>query len=330
MSILDSMGWSHSFQLAFESIRQDGWEPARVVEQHRGGYWVWAENGESSVTLAGRFRHHAPEYPAVGDWVAVQSDVIQALLPRRTVLVRAAAGKTSAMQVLAANVDVVFVMTSLNNDFNPRRLERALAIAWESGARPVVLLTKLDLCSDPTPYLERVPPGVPMHCVSSLTGKGVDLVREHLLPGITVTLLGSSGVGKSSLVNRLLGAEVQAVRAIREDDRGRHATTHRELFRVGHALMIDTPGIREVGIGNASVDDVFEEVTQFAATCRFRDCRHDAEPGCAVKTAMDPEKLRAYRKLERERSRHERRHDEKRRTVRIHREMRRLEYDSES
>jgi ribosome biogenesis GTPase len=236
---------------------------------------------------------------------------VHAVLPRASAIVRRApSDHARPTQVLAANVDVAFLMTSLNRDFNLRRLERYLAVAWESGALPVVLLSKADLIDDPDGMrlaAEAVAPGTDVIAVSAVSGVGLEAVRQHLAPGRTVVFLGSSGVGKSSLVNALAGEGLLATAAIREDDaRGRHTTTRRQLLRVGDALVIDTPGLRELALADTDgLAGAFDELDAVAATCRFSDCRHDGEPGCAVRAAiaegrLAPERLDAYRKLQRE------------------------------
>jgi len=238
--------------------------------------------------------------------------MIHAILPRRSKFSRKVAGIKTEEQVVAANVDTLFLVSGLDGDFNPRRIERYLTAAWDSGARPVVILNKLDRCADPDRCLleaQAVAMGVPVHRVSALTGTGCEALREYLRPGETVSLLGSSGVGKSTLANALLGSERQRTRDVRDDDsRGRHTTTTRELLRLpGGAILIDTPGIRALEVTGAAdgLADAFAEIAEAAEGCRFRDCRHEGEPGCAVDAAvadgrLAPERLAAYRKLERE------------------------------
>jgi ribosome biogenesis GTPase len=279
--------------------------------------------------------------PIVGDWVAARIDphgsgaTIEQLLPRRGALVRKSAGGTSTPQLLAANVDVAFLVSSLNHDWNPRRVERALAMIWESGAQPVLLLTKLDLCPDPTPQLaaaSEVALGVPVHALSVYEQRGLAVLAEYLAIGRTVALIGSSGVGKSTLVNHLLGESRTATRAIRSaDDRGRHTTTHRELFELpSGGLLIDTPGLREIGLfdAEAGIELAFEDIEQRANDCRFHDCRHGGEPGCAIAAAiangeLDRARYAAYQKLKREEAHQARRADQ--RLAQTHRvELRKL------
>lgn len=318
---LARLGWSPFFAAAFAPLAAEGVVPARVSVEHRSVYGLLTADGEAWGEVAGRLRHAAEghaDLPAVGDWVAVrmrggeERATIHAVLPRRTRFSRRRAGSEVEEQVVAANVDTVFVVTSLNRDFNPRRIERYLAMAWDSGAEPVVLLTKADLCADPAALLaeaEQVAYGVPVHLVSAADGRGVEAVRAYLGEGRTGVFLGSSGVGKSTLANRLLGAEVLATRQVREgDDKGRHTTTHRQLVVLsGGGLLLDTPGMRELQLwgGGEGVDAAFADVEALAAGCRFADCTHAAEPGCAVLRAvetgaLEAERLESWRKLLRE------------------------------
>jgi ribosome biogenesis GTPase len=320
---LEDLGWNDLFATHFAPYAEDGLIPARVVAQ-RGINRVSTGRTEFFVDLAGRFRHEldmpgaASGYPAVGDWVAVRPPtgegrgMVHAVLPRRSRFSRKVAGHRTEEQVVAANVDTLFLVSGLDGDFNPRRIERYMTAAWDSGARPVVILNKLDRCDDPERCLleaQAVAMGVPVHRVSALTGEGCEALRGYLRPGETVSLLGSSGVGKSTLINRLLGREAQRTGPIREDDaRGRHTTTHRELLAVpGGGLVIDTPGLREVQLWEADqgIESAFPDVEELAEACRFGDCRHQGEPGCAVEGAvaggeLAPARLESYRKLQRE------------------------------
>ena len=295
-------------------------QPGRVLLEERGSFTVALATGVVTTTLAGRLRHLTeidPEalHPAVGDWVAVAADgaagLIHRVLPRRSAIVRRGpADRSIPTQVLAANVDVAFLVTSLNAEFNLRRLERYVTVAWESGAVPVVLLSKADLAAD----LDRMrlaaeasAPGVDVVAVSAVSGAGLEAVRAHLGIGRTVVFLGSSGVGKSSIVNALAGETLLATASIREDDaRGRHTTTRRQLVRLKDGLVIDTPGLRELGLADGEgLAEAFDDVASIAATCRFNDCQHRTEPGCAIRAGLADGSLNrtrfdAFRKLERE------------------------------
>jgi len=343
---LEDLGWSASFEAHYSPIRELG-EPARVCAQHRDGYRVLTVSGEARATAAGRLFHEG-ELPAVGDWAVVARGAVRALLPRRAALTRRhavgrkAEERAAAAQVIASNVDTVLVVTSLNRDFSPRRLERYLAFAWEGGARPVVVLSKSDLCGDVAARVaetEAVAMGVPIVPVSALAGD-VDALAPFLVPRTTVALVGSSGVGKSTLANRLLGEERMAVQQIRtSDDTGRHTTRHRELFVLpGGALLVDTPGLRELGFVEAEdgLDAAFKDIEDLARSCRFRDCSHDSEPGCGVKGAVEEGRLPedrfgAYLRLKRELAFETRKADrqaalaEKQRNKRLSRAIRRMQ-----
>lgn len=312
MPALNELGWDDGWSSALEQLDEDNVIPARVAAQHRGAYVVWTAAGELRARAAGRlfYDHEVGEpVPAVGDWVAVRESTITAILPRRSAFIRKRAGFGSDEQVLAANVDTAFLLAGLDDDFSLRRLERYVTTAWDSGAVPVVVLTKADLCDDVGDALlqvETVAIGVPVVPVSNVTGVGVDEVEERLQPGRTAVLLGSSGVGKSTLLNRLAGDELMRTGAIAADGTGRHTTTHRELVRLpSGALMIDTPGLRELQFWEGDVGAAFEDIEALALECRFRDCAHESEPGCAVHAAIDDgtlalDRLRSWRKLQRE------------------------------
>jgi ribosome biogenesis GTPase len=317
---LAALGWDERFD-AILATEAPGLVPARVLTEERGIYVVAAETGERSASPSGRLRHDAEldptaAWPAVGDWVALEPGtgehgLIQRVLPRRTAVIRRSPGdRRLPAQVLAANVDVAFAVTSMNADFNPRRLERYLAVAWESGATPVVLLSKADLVDDPAGFrvaAEAVAAAVEVIAVSVVTGEGLASVRAHLGLGRTVVFTGSSGVGKSSIVNALAGEPLLDVAAIREDDaRGRHTTTRRQLIRLADGLLIDTPGLRELGVlDGEGVSTAFEDVEGVVAGCRFNDCQHRSEPGCAIRAALRDgtlagDRFDAYAKLQRE------------------------------
>jgi ribosome biogenesis GTPase len=320
---LAALGWDASLADAFEPHNRSDLIPGRVGVQHRGAWVVFTELGELWCDLTGRLvRDAGPgELPAVGDWVAVaprageDKGTIHAVLPRRTKFSRKVASGPSDRteeQVVAANVDTVFLVNGLGGDFNVRRLERYLATAWESGAEPVVVLTKADLHPGEVEWtvadIEAVAFGLPVHALSGITGEGVDALAPYLRPGRTVALLGSSGVGKSTLVNRLAGREVLATAETRADGRGRHTTSHRELVPLaGGGILLDTPGMRELQLWEASegLAGAFGDVQELTKQCRFSDCAHDAEPGCAIREALsggtlDAERWESYRKLERE------------------------------
>jgi ribosome biogenesis GTPase len=308
---LEDLGWSPEFASAFEAHAARGWQPARVSLEHTHIYRVQSAGGESLARVSGRLRHHAErraEFPAVGDWVAVEPGGggemrIHAVLPRKSRFSRRAAGDVTEEQVVAANVDVVFLVSGLDNDFNPRRIERYLLTAWDSGASPVIVLNKSDLVTDVAPFVDDVGPiasGVPIVPVSARVPGSVDGLRRFLGRGRTGALLGSSGVGKSSIVNALIGEERLRTREVRErDSRGRHTSTARELLLLpGHAgILIDTPGMRELQLWDAgeSMGSAFADIEEIAAGCRFRDCRHGGEPGCAVAAAVDEGRLPAIR-----------------------------------
>lgn len=312
MPALDELGWDDGWSSALQQLQEDNLTAARVAAQHRGAYVVWTAEGELRVRAAGRlyYEHEVGEpIPAVGDWVGVQGTTITSILPRRSAFIRKRAGLGSDEQVLAANVDAAFLLAGLDDDFSLRRLERYITTAWDSGAEPVVVLTKADLCDDVADAMlqvESVAIGVPVYPISNVSGVGVEDLEAHLRPGRTVVLLGSSGVGKSTLLNRLAGSELMRTSEIAADGTGRHTTTHRELVRLtGGALVIDTPGLRELQFWDGDVSAAFDDIEALANECRFRDCAHAREPGCAILAAVDNgaltlDRLRSWRKFQRE------------------------------
>jgi ribosome biogenesis GTPase len=319
---LEQLGWNSFFEVAWSEVENSpSKKPARVIAQHRELWRVAGEFGETSSKATGKLRLDAEnggaDWPAVGDWVSVEGGAktelrIAEVLRRRTQIVRKEAGRRMELQVLAANVDTVFLMMAMDGDFNLRRVERYVAQGWQSGARPVILLNKMDLCPEVASRIAEVEKstlGVRVCAISALTGDGIETLSPDLCKGETVVLLGSSGAGKSSLTNRLLGAEAQAVRAVRgEDSRGRHTTTARQLSLLpSGAMLIDTPGLRELQLWDAAegLQQAFGDINGLAAHCRFGNCTHRGEPGCAVKEAIErgqisAERLENHRKLIRE------------------------------
>jgi ribosome biogenesis GTPase / thiamine phosphate phosphatase len=315
-------GWTPERELEFHRYRDDGLVPGRVAVEHRSEYVLYGADGEMRAAPAGKLRH-VGEKAVVGDWVAVrQPATIVAVLPRATSFSRKEPWAPTVEQVLAANVDTVFAVTAFGRDLKPRRLERYLTAAWDSGAQPAIVVTKLDLAADPTGDLaavEAVALGVAVNAVSSVTGDGLEELEPYFESNQTVALLGSSGVGKSTLVNRLAGRELLATNDLRRDGRGRHTTTHRELVPLpGGGLVLDTPGLRELQLWESGegLERAFEDIASIAARCRFNDCAHEREPGCAVREAiasgaLPRSRLESFRKLEREQERLARRLDQR-------------------
>ncbi len=318
---LRALGWDKFFEEAFAPWEKEGRIAARVAIQHRGGYEVWTADGVLTADVPGRFRHQsskASDYPAVGDWVAIETvpgedrAIIHAVLPRRTKLSRTAPGVATEEQLVVTNVDEIFVLESLATPPNLRRIERFLTFAAESGARPTVILTKADLALDVAGALKAVADlghKAEVLAVSSLQGQGLDAIRKRIRKGRTFVLLGRSGAGKSTLINQLAGEECQFVLPVRADDqKGRHATTSREMvFLPGGGVLIDTPGLRELQLweGAEGLETAFAEIDALAVQCRFTNCRHEGEPGCAVRQALQDgtlgkPRLDAYFKLRNE------------------------------
>lgn len=321
IKLLEPWGFDSQFQDDWHSFAASG-VPARIIADHGESYTALTVTSEGRVAsgvavLAGKFRHQVTDrsgWPQVGDFVAVDrldsGMRIAAVMPRRTALVRKNPGGSTEVQVMAANIDMVFILASLNQALNTARIERSLVLAWDSGAMPIILLTKADLTDDVGQFVDEAKDiflGVPLIPISVKTQTGLDSVRPFLKPGSTAALLGPSGVGKSTLINYWLGEGRQKVQAIREDDgRGRHTTTHREMFQIpGGALIIDIPGVRELGVWEGGTGSVFADVEEWGQSCRFTDCQHAGEPGCAVGGAIARgelalEHLEQYRKMERE------------------------------
>jgi ribosome biogenesis GTPase len=315
------LGWDDAWEAARRVVDPDAaWQPVRIAAEHRGAYHALGPGGLAWVELTGRTFHRAEDkraLPTVGDWALVErwetavagggAGIVRAILPRRSFLVRKAAGEATMPQPLAANVDVGLVMTSANADLSPARLDRYVGLLRDGGIEPVLVLSKIDLVTaeqraESLAALRAVAP-VRIVEVSSVAGQGLDEIRALGGPGRTTVLLGSSGVGKSTLLNALIGTN-QETREIREDERGRHTTTRRELFvAADRGLWIDTPGMRELAQWiDDTAETAFDDITALAAHCKFRDCRHGEEPGCAVRGVVPPERLASFRKLAGERS----------------------------
>lgn len=320
---LVKFGWSEHFAHHFQPLIEKDYLPGRVSFQNQHLYRVYTEQGELLAEAAGKLRYEAEsseDLPAVGDWVALrfrpQEDKarIQAVLPRRSKFARKTAGAKTEAQVVGANIDTIFLVTSLNQDFNPRRLERYLTTIWDSGARPVIVLNKSDLCHDDTEInthraeVQKIAFNTPLHAISAKAEHGMDELLPYCIEGQTIALIGMSGVGKSTIINKLLGFERQQVKEVREhDDRGQHTTRHRELVLLPNGgLVLDTPGMREWQLWDAEgIETTFDDIEGIAANCFFSDCQHQTEPRCAVRAAvqagtLDASRFENYLKLQKE------------------------------
>lgn len=320
---MNSLGWNSKWEAAFAELGLKDVEPGRIVADHGHKYRVITKRGEGWAEMSGKLLHEITDrsdHPAVGDWIALRyfsesekDGIIHGILPRSSRISRRAAGSVPVEQMIAANVDVLLLVAALNFDFNLRRLERYLVMAWNSGASPVILLSKADLCEDPEHFVretENIAPGVPVIAVSAIKDQGREELESLLRPGMTIALTGSSGAGKSTILNWLAGEEMQLTQGIRENDsRGRHTTTHREMFVLPQgAVMIDTPGMRELQLwddAGGGWSEVFTDIEEFASQCRFGDCRHEREAGCAVQEALrngelERKRFDNYRKTQRE------------------------------
>jgi ribosome biogenesis GTPase len=320
MKNLSDLGWRASFAHAFDQLLHDHLLPARVLRQDRQHYLVRSSERQHTAFLLGSMQYAVPDpshLPAVGDWVAIEAfddehAVIHAVLPRFSAFLRKEVGGRTRQQVIAANIDTVFLVSGLDHDFNLRRIERYLVQAASSGAMPVIVLNKADLCRDVdtrVAEVKQIASEVAVVVLSAQSGDGLEHLHPYIAPGQTVVVLGSSGVGKSTLVNRLLGVDQQEIGAVREDDsRGRHTTSHRELFMLPEGgILIDTPGLRELQLWAeaSSLSVAFADVEALGARCRFKDCSHEVEPGCAVQAALelddlDAGRFQSYLKLKRE------------------------------
>jgi ribosome biogenesis GTPase len=309
---LNELGWDETWAKSFAPFAANGLIPARVAIEFNHIYRLFAQSGELQAQHAGKLRHEAEsreQLSAVGDWVAAlptageASATIEAVLPRRSKFSRKVAGELTQEQIVAANIDTVFLVMGLDGDYNPRRLERYLMLAFESGARPVVILNKSDVANHLSEDLDEIcglADGIPVHAISAKARSGIDVIESYLGPGKTGALLGSSGVGKSTLVNALVGGELLKTQDVRaSDSRGRHTTRHRQLIALpsGRGLLVDTPGMRELQLwtqGEGS-RETFDDILELAQGCHFTDCRHRDEPRCAVKQAVEEGKLSAER-----------------------------------
>lgn len=318
---LVTLGWSDQFALGFEPHDPELFDVARVASQHKHFYRLYTQIGEVLAEVTGKFRHEATtpaDFPCVGDWVLIQNlhgmnqAAIHHILPRKSQFSRKVAGSTTDVQMIAANIDTAFLVCGLDHDFNLRRIERYLVMIWESGASPVLVLNKVDLCEHIDQLLHElntIAVGVPVVLLSALQNQGLEGLSTYLKTGETVALLGSSGVGKSTLTNQLMGKNLQAVQAVRVgDSHGRHTTSHRQLLCLpSGGLLIDTPGMRELQLWSAEdgLPSTFSDISVLVSQCRFRDCQHRQEPGCAIQAALDdgsldPLRFQSYQKLRKE------------------------------
>ncbi|MBY0122719.1 ribosome small subunit-dependent GTPase A [Bacillus sp. S/N-304-OC-R1] len=329
---LTTIGFNDYFEKAFDEYKAEGYTVGRISLEHKRMYRVWTEDGELLCEVAGKFSYMAAsreDYPAVGDWVVIKArpsegrGTIHTVLPRKSKFSRKSAGTNTEEQIVAANVDTIFLVNSLNDDLNLRRIERYLLLSWESGANPVIVLTKADLSDhleEQLSEIEGIAMGVPVIAISVMEEKGLDCLMPYLLPGKTVALLGSSGVGKSTLTNYLLGKEKQKIQDIREgDDKGRHTTTHRELVLLPEGtVLIDTPGMRELQLweGGDGLAESFNDIEELAQQCKYRNCSHNEEPGCAIQNAivmgtLDKSRFMSFKKLQKELAFLERKQDQR-------------------
>ncbi|MBC7960043.1 MAG: ribosome small subunit-dependent GTPase A [Vallitaleaceae bacterium] len=315
---LKQYGWNNFFEKQYKEKGYEGMKVGRVIIDHNNVFQVVTEDGEIVVELSGKVLRgeNGRTKPSVGDWVVLQKRedkwLAEDVLPRKSKFSRKMAGNDTLEQIVATNIDTIFIVSSLNHDFNLRRLERYLIVAWDSGATPVIILSKSDLCEDADEKIEAVEeiaPGVQVHSISALEAEGMEQLKQYLGEGKTIALIGSSGVGKSTLLNTLAGEELLKVSGIREDDdRGKHTTTHRQLVLLpSGGMILDTPGMRELQLWQADegIDHVFSDIQSLADQCKFTDCKHESEPGCAVLSAissgiMKSDRLESYIKLKKE------------------------------
>jgi len=324
---LKELGWNSFFENNFQPYKENGFTPARILLEQKSELIVFTETGELTAKVAGKIRHIAQsksDLPVVGDWVAIRplhggTALIEAILPRQSQIIRIASGmrkkrvgRISEEQVLGANIDTIFIVTGLDRDYNIRRIERYLTLVYNSGAIPVIILNKSDLCPDIDDKLsevESVAFGVPIHIISATSDVNLQNLKQYFSPGKTITLLGSSGTGKSTIINKLLGFERQKVKEISESiGKGQHTTSHRELiFMPGGGIIVDNPGMREITLSaeEENIGDTFQDIKELAQNCKFNDCQHQSEPGCAVKQAikndeLESERLTSYQKLRNE------------------------------